>query len=129
MLVLYPRTALMGTREITVEIFKPERQLIGIETLGTATKLRALQLLDNGFQALDFAVAMFDRGGDIANQAMQKCLSEDYGDRATCPNLLESGDSKKRLRSIRRWFLAVFSRPKVDARSAPAYASRCLRAT
>jgi hypothetical protein len=71
-LVLDPRTALMGAGEIAVEVFKPEGELVGIEMLGTTAKLRALQLLDNGFQALDFAVAMLDRGGDIAHQAMQK---------------------------------------------------------
>jgi hypothetical protein len=73
LLVLDLRTALMGTGKIAIEVFKPEGELVGIETLGTATELRALQLLDNGFQALDFAVAMFDCGGDIAHQSMQKC--------------------------------------------------------
>jgi hypothetical protein len=63
----------MGTGEIAVEVFKPEGELVGIETLGTTAKLRVLQLLDNGFQAVDFAVAMLDRGGDIAHQTMQKC--------------------------------------------------------
>jgi hypothetical protein len=32
--VLDPRTALMGTGEIAVEVFKPEGELVGIETLG-----------------------------------------------------------------------------------------------
>ena len=63
----------MGTGEIAVEVFKPKGELVGLETLGTAAKLRALQLLDNGFKALDFVIAMLDRGGDIAHQAMQKC--------------------------------------------------------
>ena len=69
----------MGTGEIAVEVFKPECELVGIETLGTANKLRALQLLDNEFQALDFAVAMFDCGCDIEHQAMQKRCSSGNG--------------------------------------------------
>ena len=67
------RTAPFFTGEIAVEILKPERQLIGIKALGTAADLRALQLLDDGFETLDLAVVMFDRGGDIAHQTMQKC--------------------------------------------------------
>jgi hypothetical protein len=47
-LLLDPRTVLFA-REIAVEIFKPERQLVGIEALGTAAELRALQLLDDRF--------------------------------------------------------------------------------
>ena len=68
-LVLDLRTALMGMGEIAVEILKSERQLIGVEALGT----RALQLFDDRFETLDLAVAALDRGGDIAHQAMQKC--------------------------------------------------------
>jgi hypothetical protein len=41
---LAPRAALMGTGDIAVEVFKPKGELVGIETLGIATKLRALQL-------------------------------------------------------------------------------------
>jgi len=40
-----------------------------------AAELRALQLLDDGFQALDFSVAMFDRADNIANQAMPNAVS------------------------------------------------------
>jgi hypothetical protein len=46
---------------------------VGIETLGKATKLRAPPLLDDVFQTADFAVAMCDRGGDIANELMKRC--------------------------------------------------------
>src|SRR5206468_3534873 len=35
-------------------------------------ELHPLKLLNDRFETLDFGVAMFDRGGDIANQAMQK---------------------------------------------------------
>src|SRR5207302_5526860 len=64
-LLLDPRTVLFA-REIAVEIFKPERKLFGIEALGTAAELRALQFLDARFQTLD--LAMPDRSRDIANQ-------------------------------------------------------------
>lgn len=47
-------------------------ELVRIETLGMAAKLRTLQLFDDGFQAVDFAVAMFERGGDIEHKAMQE---------------------------------------------------------
>src|SRR5579859_2758245 len=73
LLFLDPRTVLLFPGEIAVEILKPERQLIGIEALGTAAELRALQLLDDGFETLDLTVAMFDSADNIANQAMQKC--------------------------------------------------------
>ena len=63
----------MGAGEIALEVFKPEGELVGIETLGTAAKLRALQLLDDGSETLDLAVAMLNRAGNIANQTMQKC--------------------------------------------------------
>jgi len=64
--------ALFFAGDIAVEIFKPKRQLIGIEALGATAELRALQLLDDGFETLDLAVAMLDRAGNIANQTMQK---------------------------------------------------------
>jgi hypothetical protein len=40
LLVLDPGTALSGTGDIAVEVFKPEGELVGIETLGTTAKLR-----------------------------------------------------------------------------------------
>ena len=88
LLLLDPRTVLFFTGDIAVQIFKPERELIGIEALGAAAELRALQLLDDRFEALNLAVAMFDSADNIANQAMQKVLylSGDYRDRAACPN-------------------------------------------
>ena len=71
-LLLSRRTALLFAGEIAFDLFKSERKLIGIETLGTAAELRALQLLDDRFEALDLGVAMFDSAGNVANQAMQK---------------------------------------------------------
>jgi hypothetical protein len=58
--------------ELAVEIFKPERQLIGIEALRTAAELHSLELFDDRFEALDLAVPMFDRADNIAEQAMEK---------------------------------------------------------
>jgi len=72
-LLLDRRTLLFFATEVGVQIFKPERELIGIEALGTTAELRALQLLDDGFEALDFGIAMFDSADNIAHQAMQKC--------------------------------------------------------
>src|SRR5207248_3077600 len=73
LLVLGPRAALFFTGEIAIEIFKPERQLIGIEALGTAAELHSLELLDDRFEALDLGFAMLDRADDIADEAVQKC--------------------------------------------------------
>ena len=73
LLLLDMRTALVFAGEITVEILRTERQLIGIEALGAASELHSLELFDDRLEALDLAVAMFDRADNIANQAMQKC--------------------------------------------------------
>ena len=73
LLLLDMRTALVFAGETTVEILRTERQLIGIEALGTASELHSLELFDDRLEALDLAVAMFDRADNIANQAMQKC--------------------------------------------------------
>ena len=45
---------------IAVDIFQPERQLIGIKALGAAAELRSLKLFDDRLEALDLAVAMLD---------------------------------------------------------------------
>ena len=49
------RQAGLDTCNISIEIFKTERQLIGIETLGLPSKLVALQLLDDLPELLDFS--------------------------------------------------------------------------
>src|SRR5262249_15755653 len=71
-LLLSRPTALLLAGEIAFDLFKPGCELIGVEALGTAAELRALQLLDDRFEALDLAVAMFDLADNIAHQAMQK---------------------------------------------------------
>jgi hypothetical protein len=73
LLLLDPRTVLFFAGEVTVEIFKSERQLIGIESLGATTELHSLELLDDRLESLDLAVPMFNRADNIADQAMQKC--------------------------------------------------------
>jgi hypothetical protein len=43
-----------------------ERQLVGIKTLGTTPKLRAVKLFDDRLETIDFAVPMLDCRGDVA---------------------------------------------------------------
>ena len=72
LLVLDLWTALVFAGEIAVEIFKSERQLVGIDAFRTAAELHSLQPFDDRSQALDLTLAMFDRADNIADQAMQK---------------------------------------------------------
>src|ERR1700737_2401141 len=51
------RTALPDAGNVAVEVFKRERQLIGIKAFGAAPELRPLELLDDGLEALDLTVA------------------------------------------------------------------------
>ena len=51
------RTALLNAGNVAVEVFKRERQLIGIKAFGATPELRPLQLLDDGLEALDLTVA------------------------------------------------------------------------
>ena len=71
LLLLAMRTLLFFAGKIAVDLFERERQLVGIKALGTAAKLRPLQLLDDRLQALDLAVAVLDGGGHIANEMLQ----------------------------------------------------------
>jgi hypothetical protein len=41
-------------------------------SLGPATELRALQLLDDGFQALDLTIAVLDNGRRVTNKMLKK---------------------------------------------------------
>ena len=72
MLILDLWTALVFAGEIAVEIFKSERQLVGIDAFRTAAELHSLQPFDDRSQALDLTLAIFDRADNIADQAMQK---------------------------------------------------------
>lgn len=49
-----------------------ERKLIRIEPLGTAAELRVLQLLDDGFKALDLTVAVLDNRRHVTHKMAQK---------------------------------------------------------
>ena len=71
-LLFATRTLLFLTGDIAVDLFERERQLIGIEALGTTAKLRPLQLFDDRPQPLDLAAAVLDGGGHIANEMLQK---------------------------------------------------------
>lgn len=47
-------------RDIGVDFFQGECQLVGVEPLGTTPELRALGLLDDDLEAFDFAVTALD---------------------------------------------------------------------
>ncbi|MGY4303362.1 hypothetical protein ACVIJ6_000605 [Bradyrhizobium sp. USDA 4369] len=66
------RLRFLDATNITVEILKTECKLIGIEALEAAAELHSLQLFDDGFETLDLGVAMVDRSGNVAHQALQK---------------------------------------------------------
>jgi len=68
-LLLSRRTALLFAGKIAFNLFKSERKLIRIEALGSAAELRALQLLDDGSEALDLGVAMCKSAGDRGRDA------------------------------------------------------------
>ena len=51
------RAALPDAGNVAVEVFKRERQLIGIQAFGATPELRSLQLLDDELEALDLTVA------------------------------------------------------------------------
>jgi hypothetical protein len=64
--------ALSDTRNVAVEVLMCERKLIGIELFRTASKLRALQLLDDELKAFDLAIAVLNDSGHIAHKMLQK---------------------------------------------------------
>ena len=66
------RKALPDAGNVTVEIFKSERQLVGIQAFGATPELRPLQLLDDGLEALDLTVAAVDDNNHLAHQKMQQ---------------------------------------------------------
>src|SRR5262249_51789579 len=65
-------TALPDVADIAVDILQTERQLVGVDALGTAPELHSLKLFDDRLEALDLAVFVPNRRGDIAHQALQK---------------------------------------------------------
>ena len=71
-LLFVTRTLLFFAGKIAVDLFKRERELVGIEALGTTAKLSPLQLFDDRLQALDLAVAVLDSDGHIAKEMLQK---------------------------------------------------------
>jgi hypothetical protein len=66
------RTALFDATDIAVDIFQGERQLTGINALGTTSELHALKLFDDRLETFDLTVFVLDRRGNVAHQAMQK---------------------------------------------------------
>ena len=115
---------------IAVEIFKPERQLIGIEALGATAELRALQLLMIRSEALDLAVAAARQRQPISRTRRCRRAGSDgrlFEIRSACSILLERADSKKQVRYIRCRFLHDLSRLERAAICVRARASRCPR--
>ena len=75
----FDRQRLFGARNIGVEIFDAELQLVRIEALGTASELRALELMDDDAKLLDLALRLaqlrafgLHRLGHIAHETMQQ---------------------------------------------------------
>ena len=58
--------------DIAVEILKRERQLVGIDPLGAAAILRALELLDDLLEPFDLTVTMLDQARHVPHQLVQK---------------------------------------------------------
>jgi hypothetical protein len=59
-------------REVCIEVFQPEGQLVGIEALGAAPELAAPKRLDEALETLDLIVAGLHDACHVAQQAMQK---------------------------------------------------------
>jgi hypothetical protein len=75
----FGRKRLFGARNIGVEIFDAELQLVGIEALGTASELRALELPDNDAKLFDLALRFaqlraisLHRPCHVAHETMQQ---------------------------------------------------------
>jgi hypothetical protein len=121
------RTALPDAGNVAVEVFKRERQLIGIGAFGAPPELRPLQLLDDGLES---------RSGSRRQQpsrapdgATAPYRTADFQDRTACAILREYADSKKQVRYILCGFLRCFNPQLRASRCAPVSASRCLQST
>jgi hypothetical protein len=102
------RLIVLNAYDIAVDIFQTESQLVGINTFGTASELHALQLIDDGFEALDLGVAMVDSRGCRAPGAEEaQDRKGDCWDRAACPMVREHADSKNNHLSVEHEFLRV----------------------
>jgi hypothetical protein len=66
------RTTLLDAGNVAVEIFKRERQWIGIRAFGATPELRPLQFFDDGLEALDLTVAVLDGGRHLTHQTVQQ---------------------------------------------------------
>ena len=65
------RKAFPDMPDIGVEVVERERQLAGIEPLGAAAELGALEFPDDCLKALDLAVAAFDDCRHVARDAAE----------------------------------------------------------
>jgi hypothetical protein len=63
---------ILDAPNVAVEILQTECKLVRVDAFGAASELHSLQLLDDGFEAPDLGVAMVNRSGNVAHQALQK---------------------------------------------------------
>lgn len=67
-----PGLALLNLGDIRIQIFKAQRQLIGIEPFRPAPEPHALQLFDDLLEPLDLAVTVVDQRDHVAHQTVQQ---------------------------------------------------------
>ena len=123
------RAALPDAGNIAVEVFKRERQLIGIEAFGATPELRPLQLLDDDLEPLDLAVAALDNSGHVAHQTVQQSrigrqIFEVEPHVQFYSNMLIR---RSKFAIFYAGFCNIFSRQERASICVPARASRCPR--
>jgi hypothetical protein len=109
------RTALPDAGNVAVEIFKRERELIGIQAFGATPELRPLQLVEmdwrRSISPSRLSTTTASRAPDGATALYR---TADFRDRTAYLILLKPADSKKRVRYILCGFLR---RPTGESRS------------
>jgi hypothetical protein len=66
------RLRFLEAANIAVEILKAECELVGVDAFGATAELHSLQLFDDGLETFNLGVAMINRSGNVAHQALQK---------------------------------------------------------
>ena len=62
----------LNTADVGLQIVQTESELVGIEALGAAAELGALELFDDRLQSIDRTVAMLDNGTHVAHRTTQQ---------------------------------------------------------
>ena len=57
---------------VGLDVLQSKRELVGIDTLGSAAELRPLKLLDDQLESFDLAVALLNDRGHVSYKAMQQ---------------------------------------------------------